>query len=729
MVRNEEVIQFFNHVENTFPVIEWKINDIDIWPLVRILNGFELTTQQDSSVVVNTQEDVPSVQVLSSLCSSQKSIDALFVFDPVIRVLLGDSWYHRLVDPIIENLEKEKLSVVSIEHYDNKICRSPVKGDVYSIYNQMLQIRSTYVLKNYNIHLPEFSLFITYFKSNFEKETPFLSIASLLNIVTYIEELSSIFQLIIQKHHVKSIFMVNFYQPTSFALSLAGHRLGIPTVDIQHGNYSPFIYGNWNEVPRSGYNILPSHFWCWGSADVRMLEKWNSDLHKHYVLKGGNPWISMWTDEEHPLVKLYDQQVRSILKEENVNILFSLQPTYGLIGWEENIPDWVIEAIETSPSNYKWFVRFHHYMISAAVNEKVTTTEKLQKLINIGKVEVEFATSLPLLALLRRTDIHMTAFSTSVIEAQALGVPSIVLHEKAKELFSHQINNRCVIEAYSASELIVGVKTQLQLSRDEVRTKSDIFNSKADEIFSSIAELKVNETTNPSKINYLTETKICMADEDYETVIKLYETNQIGALGLYAGKAYERTGLFERSLQCYKDYIDFFNNNDNGEALFVNGILDLREKFLVQNELEYVEKLNFITLRFLESNFYSYGVFLRRIFELGQYDEIFIYGQENSIDYLFYAGRSYICIKEYDKAKDLLQKYVDIYPNIDVSNSHVTLTKPHKASACFYLGELYFHSENLFLARVYLEECNSFYNGGHRKANEYLSAIKDLQVD
>jgi hypothetical protein len=80
-------------------------------------------------------------------------------------------------------------------------------------------------------------------------------------------------------------------------------------------------------------------------------------------------------------------------------------------------------AMETSPTTWRWWVRSHPTMSDAELSRALA----LLPTGRVSRADVEWVTELPLPALLRHTDVHVTVDSTVVLEAKAFGVPSVVL--------------------------------------------------------------------------------------------------------------------------------------------------------------------------------------------------------------------------------------------------------------------------------------------------------------
>ena len=90
---------------------------------------------------------------------------------------------------------------------------------------------------------------------------------------------------------------------------------------------------------------------------------------------------------------------------------------------------------------------------------------------NITNFELDLPTVFPLTALLRHADVHITASSSTVIEAEYFGVPSIVTHEDGIKFYAKQIASGMAVPAYTAEALLKAI--ELQLSKKNKMQQQD----------------------------------------------------------------------------------------------------------------------------------------------------------------------------------------------------------------------------------------------------------------
>ena len=417
MNKNISPFEFFNNIEKNYLVNQWKISGIDIWPLIRINLGFKIVTKSRDTTSRTVEDNSPrSLPKLSNLILKNEDVDVFVLMDSFTRIKLKDSWYHRLSGPFNDEIRKKGLHVVNLEFSYHHIERFPVSDESYSITNQLNWIENHNYMGN-PVYLNGYEDVKEDFLSRYGRDFEFPSIMYINTIVSYVLKLSDYFETLLLEKKTKMVLVVNYYQLNSYALILAARRVGIPSVDIQHGNQRDLFYHRWLNVPNDGYNVLPNYFWCWEQKNSTVINEWADQTGIHKAINGGNPWIELWKDESLLLVKEYDQITAQYINDDEVNIIITLQPLYGLPTWSTNIPQWIVNAIDESPDNWKWHIRYHPQMLGNYSNEMEMWEILLKPYIIKGRVETKRATEEPLMAILRKMTVHITAFSTSVTEA------------------------------------------------------------------------------------------------------------------------------------------------------------------------------------------------------------------------------------------------------------------------------------------------------------------------
>ncbi|EGQ27039.1 hypothetical protein HMPREF9372_0961 [Sporosarcina newyorkensis 2681] len=725
MNKNISSIEFINYIEKNYPVNQWSISGVDIWPLIRVILGFKIVTKSRNTTSPTVEDNsLGKLPNLSNLMLENENVDVFVLMDSFSRIKLKDSWYHRLSGPFNEEIRKKGLHVVNLEFSYHHIERFPVSDESYSITNQLEWIENHNYISN-PVYLISYESVKKDFLTRYGKDFDFPSIIYINNITSYIFRLSIYFEALLLEKKTKAVFIVNYYQLNSHALILAARRVGIPSVDIQHGNQRDLFYHQWLNVPSEGYNVLPNYFWCWDQKDSKVINEWADQTSIHKAINGGNPWIELWKDESLLLVKEYDQITAQYISEDEVNIILTLQPLYGLPTWRTNVPVWVVSAIGESPDNWKWHIRYHPQMLGNYSNEMKMCETLLKPHIIKGKVETKRATEEPLMAILRKMTVHITAFSTSVTEAMHLQVPSITIHQQAKEFYKNEIESGWVSPVKNSEELIEAIHSLSLKKRNnnlpQVRSESIGLSNGIDHILESLA---------PS--NYKTDLdlsfqrkKIFLADGMYEQIINETKFESIYNEEFFiSGKAFEGLGDFTKAGCCYYDYLQGLDVYENLASASFEHLLNIKKFYKNYNIIEGFQAAEFYINQLINSNDYIKGHYFSKLFKEGQYREIIESNNkvEHTLDTHFFKGRAYLVLNEITKGIKELEKYLE---SCCKDRVEVLLASGlnYKASAHFYLGEVYLQNHYYSVAEEHFEECNQLFNGQHKKAQEYLKLI------
>ncbi|WYL96980.1 MAG: hypothetical protein HEQ35_27180 [Gloeotrichia echinulata IR180] len=481
-IKASKIMETINEIEAYFPVNKWKIDEIHIWPIIRILLMFHLF---ENSFLAKSKElrFFPNLGIAGNILQGIFKYSYAYLSDfrknykfnnlnnstggvcfltyTTCRHLINQSWYDIFCEPYIYEFEKINLSSVLIELAPKHEYRHPRHKK--SIYIQPLvdyfKINSRIFINTYKDYefekLQLFNDFTHYLESRKIIEIDTLK-SILKNRLAVIRNLANYWKIFLTKLQPSLGLVVCYYGVEGMAFNLACRELNIISVDIQHGLQGELhaAYGCWNSLPPDGYELLPSFFWCWSDYEANVISKWNSQVSNwHKPIVGGNLWLNMWQDANNDIVRKYDRHVLEIknLEPDAVHILYTLQPT-------EYFPllDWILQVIKESPPSWFWWMRLHPGMMAERQN-----IHRLLESCQPANIEIDQATDLPLLALLRHTDVHITATSSTVIEAEFFGVPSVITHVMGTELFPHQISSKVAIPAFTHQELTEAIKTQV----------------------------------------------------------------------------------------------------------------------------------------------------------------------------------------------------------------------------------------------------------------------------
>lgn len=436
--------------EEKYPVDEWKISGIRVWPLIRVMLNFQLQRIETGSNMDSKdkiRKNMPRVgRILKTAAmmfqNGSKSIlgeafdyahrdnvhkaDVFFLTDNQDRMFSTSdgTLYDRVLDPIRDSLVEQGFEAYSMEVLAgvNKL-RLPR----YSKSN-FFQLKSDYFLAQAfidkkkigtsEIILPKFERFLL----DCAEQGCILNFNFLLKQVSYIKKTKTYFKNIFKRCGTKLVVTRCWYGIERMALCTAAKEMGIHVVDVQHGvagGAEHHIYCQWKKMPAEGYELVPDVFWCNSEADADAIRQWNNaDLHTK-VIVGGRSLQLFWNSYKgKELLSHYMEQFRSkvALPDNAKVVLFSLQT---LNKNTERYPEWLPNFI-AEHDEFFWLIRRHPMMDE-------TQKDFLGKIEKISNVNVEEASSYPLDVVLEFSDVHVTMFSTVAMEAAEHGVATVFL--------------------------------------------------------------------------------------------------------------------------------------------------------------------------------------------------------------------------------------------------------------------------------------------------------------
>jgi|GEM_PF-573175 len=268
-----------------------------------------------------------------------------------------------------------------------------------------------------------------------------------------LEKFEQYFSEILFNVQPKAVFLVCYYSMIPMALIRACKKLGIVSVDIQHGKQGKYhgLYSHWTKIPSNGYDLLPDVFWCWGSESKHNIEKWQPNgCLNHKALVGGNCWLAKWVDGVNSVgetdgAKAFFDKIKKMRKV----ILVTLQPFEDLLP----LPKHVLDGMRRSPNNWLWLIRLHP--LHRNRKEQICSLIQQQGIINF---EIENSTICHLYSLLRISDHHITYYSSVCYEALAFNVSTTIVDPSGLTLYEDYINRGIFNYAMTTEELLASIE-------------------------------------------------------------------------------------------------------------------------------------------------------------------------------------------------------------------------------------------------------------------------------
>ena len=469
-----EIKNIINTIERKYNVDEWIIDDIHIWPLIRITNYIKLSYGTVNSKPINSRSFKFIINLLLSKFkyiiynykdrlnnNVLQNADVLYLSDGISYTQLNDNWYHKFYDPLASYFNN--LNISSIRFDLGYSFLTPRFSKSIFIQTKVDNVIIKSILKNRlfgnsitNVHLNRYNDFCN---DQFVIDN-FLYIPSqelLKRRVHKIIELKNFFKKYINCIKPKIAFLTTHYSDDHIAYTLACKDLNIPVIDIQHGVQGDLhlAYGSWIKVPINSYITFPNYFWVWTDSEKIAIENWSKDIKNISVIVGGNLFSKLWKHDKSVLVNTYDNFFRLLLSSESsTTILLTISPH------TEALMNETWKALKETQYKYNWLIRIHPSMTNTLPNFVKSLKDK-----GIVKFEAIETSKFPLYSLLRNVNIHITAQSSCVIEAEEFKIFSLITSDYGCELYQKQLTNKSAVYCESYKEIITGIINYSSFSR------------------------------------------------------------------------------------------------------------------------------------------------------------------------------------------------------------------------------------------------------------------------
>jgi hypothetical protein len=483
----KEVISWLNDAETRFPVEQWSIGDISVWPTVKKELFFKwIQADKESAgskqyikaakpkrnklvkILIELTALLSSVySFIKLLAMPKRDIPVLFVEKNTYRTNLDGQAINRHYEPVIgyikEEFGKESL-LINVDAKDDSINYKDADKLLFlENYTGLVNLRTKLKKEKLQVHLPGFETFLTEFDalvSGLIKVDKYQQ--ALYKQVQQIKGYAYIYDILLRKFNSRVAILLGYYTVQRYAMIYAARKLNVVSIDLQHGSQGPLhvSYSNFNNVPKGGYNLLPDIFWCWDEASANFIAKWTANQDFHKVIVGGNAWV------EHNSATSGSHLVFPSKKI----IIYTMQM---------DVPeDYIIKAIKNSDADYEWWFRFHP-RTSAAVKEQIGSLLTENNITD--RVNIIEANEYPLPAILNKAVIHISKSSGSIIEGVQLGVHTIIIDELGVTKFEDYVNEGEAVAFLSADageflQLIIelGGTTSVNSGLKQIKYKSTV---------------------------------------------------------------------------------------------------------------------------------------------------------------------------------------------------------------------------------------------------------------
>jgi len=672
-MNHERAMAILTDIEAEQPVATWTVAGLPIWPLFRIQLEMKLRR-------VLLPPGTPPLPEPDTRFLEQRW-DALFLTNTSAIVSVGDQSMDRFCALPRQHLRDHGLRCLTFE-LPNKGDRAPIVAEDHVPLTPAL-------CKPVGAPLPDpepefdraadaraFSEALNRFTREGLAPIPVLG---LRQQVAAIREAADFFRVVIGETGIRIAFCVCFYSPAGMGLMLACKEAGIPSIDLQHGvmgSTNP-IFAAWQQVPEGGYPVLPEHFWCWSEQDAAIIEHWSRHTPAHAVLRGGWLWLDAWRSDRITPAD-FGLTIDLARDPDELRLLVTLQPVHPL-------PQWLLDVIRSPPAGWRWWLRFHPRMSEA---EKATVRQQVA-----GKAELDWVSDLPIHAVLRHADIHITAWSATIIEAEIFGVPSIALEAQAEIYFREHFDHGWAVRVEDAVGLRDAVAHFRQTDRKPFnRYFADAAGPILDDLLTRCCEPEPAPVAVRARFAEHWQRTI---EDASDPLVRFYRGRQLRADGQP-----ERARVLLERIVTEDPVLAFHIRRERLEA---------GDRTVVEDLVH--EAMNDPSLR---------TTVLHALFTQGHETDIRRFDDKDDPASLYFTGRAAKNRGDYPHAVARLERFL----SHELSG---TLTR-FRVSALFHLGEALDRLNDPRAAKIF-RRCLVMSGGNHKKASSYLEKWSKEIID
>ena len=487
-----DFLDVINEIERTYPVAEWRVGSLRIWPLVRIRLSHTFFDAIHALAAPGPRSAASRASAMlagwmrygsarlrdhrGDAAIPEQRPTAVFLSDGVSYTRIDGRAYEKYCDPLIGRLAASGITSLLLSPLAN--CPVPRHSPSVLIQPRLDRMATAAWLtaKVRRNALPsQLAGFDEAMRDVHARlSLPPFDLAQIEPRVHYVQAVARYFERILERTGASSAFVVAYYNLVGYAFNLACRRSGVASVDLQHGTPGELhpAYCRWNSVPSDGYEILPAKFWCWSEPDRTAIESSGpAFLRNHRPLLAGNVMQDDWIVGRSRAVDECDAQLRRLISSgSRPTVLLTLQP--GVLS--PQLRQLLLAVVRRTRGELAWWVRLHPMMLDQQ--------GEIERWLGPEGALVEEPTRLPLYGVLRHVDVHITYSSSTVVEAEAFGIRSVLLSRYGQEFFPLQLRSGTALAAEEEDAVVDALRRQLGIreSSDELRRRAGLRLARAD---------------------------------------------------------------------------------------------------------------------------------------------------------------------------------------------------------------------------------------------------------
>jgi hypothetical protein len=232
----------------------------------------------------------------------------------------------------------------------------------------------------------------------------------------------------LRKQKLTCIREANSFDAISAAINIASSAIGIKTICHQHGGQSqsnPY-FSKWCMDIDLNRSPFCSTYSCWDNESAQSLRNWRINGEKPKIVIEENKWLSF--SKSLSALSLEARNDTDLFID-FFNIVVTLQPSF-------RISEEVLQDLLNFDDSIKLWIRFHPAMVDTDSHPVAVWGKEMPR------VEIQRASEFTLPELFSLAQLHLTASSSSVMEAADANLYTIFLSENACSYFHQYIEAR-----------------------------------------------------------------------------------------------------------------------------------------------------------------------------------------------------------------------------------------------------------------------------------------------
>ncbi len=460
-VTSATLVDVLNDIEARFQVAQWSLDDIRIWPIVRVRWFFAIWSAAYGQKAVARSRFMRIAEHFVGLAAGRMRFalsrlrdragedhaadqrQVVFLSDGISFVDADGLKYERFCDPLIELLRRRGISSLMLtpshQYAQPRATPSMFVQPFIDAANMrgMKQVR--YAPRA--VHLPDLQQ-VRQALARVGFDHPSLAQDKLAGVAETVAAVADAYGALLDRIRPQLAFIVSYYNLDGCAFALACRRRDIPLVDVQHGVQGPLhpAYGRLPAPPPEGFNLVPDRFWVWSAEEARAIAAWAGMNGRHRAIVGGNLWLDRWLRGDSASMRAVDLRVRELRLRSRACKVVLVTLQWGLSEDEQLAP--LAQFIERGGDDWAWWVRLHPVML-----QQRNSVHALLRRSATGRVVIDEVSDLPLYGILRHVDVHLTHSSSTVLEAIDFGVSSVLTSRYGAEVYPQQLQRGDVVLA------------------------------------------------------------------------------------------------------------------------------------------------------------------------------------------------------------------------------------------------------------------------------------------